>query len=144
IRVGRELQENLGASIYIIGAPGEHSLSAEMEKALSGRVVNLAGKTTLPQLAGLLREMNLVITNDSGPMHLAAAMGTPVLAMYGPSDPVRTGPPPGLRSRVLRGKLKCQPCFSARCRFRDNSCMLTITPESVINTAIAMLSKNTE
>ena len=141
-RIGRELQENSGASIYIMGSSGEHSPGAEMEKALSGRVINLVGKTTLPQMAGLLREMDLVIANDSGPMHLAAVMGTPVLAMYGPSDPVRTGPPPGSRHRILRGKLKCQPCFSKNCRFRDGSCMLTITPESVINAALDMLSKH--
>lgn len=142
-RVGRELQENLGASIYIMGASSEHLLGAKIEKELSGRVINLAGKTTLPQLAGLLRDMDLVITNDSGPMHLAAVMGTPVLAMYGPSDPVRTGPC-GPNHCVLKGKLRCQPCFSPRCRFRDNSCMLTITPESVISAAIAMLFKNAE
>lgn len=140
-RVGNELQENLGVSIYIMGASSEHSLSAEMEKKLSGQVINLTGKTTLPQMAGLLREMDLVITNDSGPMHLAAVMGTPVLAMYGPTDPVRTGPC-GPNHRVLKGKLRCQPCFSARCRFRDGSCMLTITPESVINAAMDMLSKH--
>ena len=141
-RIGNELQENLGASIYIMGSPAERSAGAEMEKTLTGRVINMVGKTTLPQMAGLLREMDLVIANDSGPMHLAAAMGTPVLAMYGPSDPVRTGPPPGSRCRVLRGKLKCQPCFSRLCRFGDGSCMLTITPESVINAAMDMLSKH--
>jgi len=102
----------------------------------------MVGKTTLPQMAGLLREMNLVIANDSGPMHLAAVLNTPVLAMYGPSDPVRTGPPPGTRHRILRGKLKCQPCFSRHCRYRDGSCMLTITPETVIHTAMEMLSKH--
>lgn len=139
-RVGHELQENLGASIYIMGASGDHLPGAEIARELGGRAINLAGKTTLPQLAGLLREMDLVITNDSGPMHLAAVMGAPVLAMYGPSDPVRTGPY-GHNHCVLKGKLRCQPCFSPRCRFRDNSCMLTITPESVINAAMAMLSK---
>jgi len=142
IRVGRELQENYGASIYIMGSSGEQALGVEIEKALSGRVVNMVGKTTLPQMAGLLREMNLVIANDSGPMHLAAVLNTPVLAMYGPSDPVRTGPSPGARHRILRGKLKCQPCFSRHCRYRDGSCMLTITPEIVIHTAMEMLSKH--
>lgn len=141
IRVGQELQECFGASIYIMGSEAERPLGAEIEKALSGTVVNAAGKTTLPQMAGLLREMDLVIANDSGPMHLAAVLGAPVLAMYGPSDPVRTGPPPGSRSKILRGKLKCQPCFSRVCRYRDSSCMLTITPEAVIQAAVEMLSK---
>lgn len=139
IRVGRELQENLDASVFVMGAADEQSSGAAVEKELSGRVINLVGRTTLPQMAGILREMDLVIANDSGPMHLAAAMGAPVLAMYGPSDPARTGPC-GPQHRLLKGKLRCQPCFSRRCRFRDGSCMLTITPESVINTAMDMLS----
>lgn len=140
--VGRELHENCGASIYLMGSPGEQAICAEIQQALNGRVINLAGKTTLPQMAGLLREMDLVIANDSGPMHLAAVLGAPVLAMYGPSDPVRTGPPPGTRCRILRGKLMCQPCFSRRCRFGDGSCMLTITPERVIQAALEMLAKH--
>ena len=141
-RVARELQEARGASVYIMGAAGEQAACARIESALSGRVVNLAGQTSLPQMAGLLREMDLVIANDSGPMHLAAVMGAPVLALYGPSDPVRTGPPPGTRSRVLRGKLKCQPCFARTCRYGDVSCMQTITPESVVQVALEMLAGN--
>ncbi|MDD5482517.1 MAG: lipopolysaccharide heptosyltransferase II [Kiritimatiellae bacterium] len=137
-RAGRELQENLDASIYIFGAAGDRPAAAEIARELNGRAVNLAGKTTLPQLAGLLREMDLVLTNDSGPMHLAAAFGKPTLALFGPTDPVLTGPY-GRNHAVLKGKLHCQPCFSARCRFRDNSCMQTITPETVINTAMDML-----
>jgi len=139
-RVGRDLRENLNAALYIIGGTEDQAQSAELEKELDGRVINLAGKTALPQLAGLLREMDLVITNDSGPMHLAAGMGAAVLALYGPTDPVRTGPY-GANCRVLSGKLRCQPCFAARCRFGDNSCMHTITPEAVINAAVEMLSK---
>ena len=136
-RVGRELQEHLNATIYILSGALEQHPAAELKKELGGRVINLTGKTTLTHLAGLLREMDLVIANDSGAMHLAAAMGAPVFALYGPTDPVRTGPC-GARCRVLRGKLRCQPCFAERCRFRDNSCMLTITPEAVINAALEM------
>jgi len=140
-RVGRELREHLNASIYIMGGVQDKPLAAELGRELGGHVIDMTGKTDLPQLAGLLREMNLVIANDSGPMHLAAAMGASVLALYGPTDPTRTGPCPS-NFRVLKGKLRCQPCFLAKCRFRDNSCLLTITPEMVINTVVEMLSKN--
>lgn len=140
-RVGRELRESLGASVYIMGSRAEREQADKLEKDLGGKAVNMAGKTTMAQMAGLLREMDLVIANDSGPMHLAVAMGTPVLALYGPTDPVRTGPYGRLQC-VLKGKLLCQPCFAARCRFRDNSCMLTITPENVVQAATAALLEN--
>jgi heptosyltransferase I len=138
-RLGRELQENREASIFILGAAADQAQGLALEKELGGRVVNLAGKTALPQLAALLREMDLVVSNDSGAMHLAAAFGAPVLAMYGPTSPVRTGPY-GPRNRVLKGKLRCQPCFAKRCRFDDNSCMRTITPEAAIHAALEMLA----
>lgn len=140
-RVGRELREQANAALFILGSAGEEKPAAELEKELAGRVINLAGKTSLPQMAGLLREMDLVISGDSGPLHLAAACGTPALALYGPTDPRRTGPC-GARGRVLQGKLRCQPCFAVRCRYGDNSCLLTITPEMVINAALAMLAHN--
>ena len=138
--VGRELQESMDASIFLFGAAGERPLADQVEAELKGRVINLVGRTSLPQLAGLLREMDLVISNDTGPMHLAAAMGAKVLALYGPSDPVRTGPF-GPRSRVVKGKLLCQPCFMTRCRYGDNSCMRTITPDKVIALAMEMLNQ---
>lgn len=137
--VGRELQEGMNASVFLFGAEGERRLADQVEAELKGRVTNLAGRTSLPQLAGLLREMDLVISNDTGPMHLAAAMGANVLALYGPSDPVRTGPF-GPHCRVVKGKLLCQPCFMTRCRYGDNSCMRTITPDQVVTLAMEMLS----
>lgn len=139
-RLGRELQESRNASIFIMGAEADRPQGQALEKELSGRVVNLAGKTALPRLAAVLREMDLVISNDSGAMHLAAAFGRPVLTLYGPTSPVRTGPY-GSRHRVLKGKLLCQPCFSRRCRFGDNSCMQTITPEAVIQASLEMLAE---
>jgi heptosyltransferase-1 len=138
VRAGRELQEILNASLFIMGSADEVKPGKELEKELKGRVINMVGKTSLPHMAGLLREMDLVIANDSGAMHLAAAFDRPVLALYGPTDPVRTGPYGG-KCRVLKGKLRCQPCFKEHCRFRDNSCMATITPEAVIGTAVEML-----
>lgn len=139
-RLGREMQETINASIFIMGTPADQAQGLALEKELGGRIVNLTGKTSLPQLAALLREMDLVISNDSGVLHLAAAFAMPVLALHGPTSPVRTGPY-GSRHRVIKGKLLCQPCFDKHCRFGDNSCMQTITPEAVIQVSLEMLAQ---
>lgn len=141
IQVGRDLQENTSASIFLIGGAAEAAACAEMEKEFKGRVINLAGKLSLPQLGGILQAMNLVIANDSGPMHMAASLGTPVLAVFGPTEKKRTGPY-GALHRVAAGKLRCQPCFSKSCRFKDGSCLRTVTPECVATIALEMLAAN--
>lgn len=138
LTVGRQLQEQKDASLFLLGTAGEATACARMEAELKGRIVNLAGKVTLPQLGGLLQTMDLVISNDSGPMHMAAAVGTPVLAVFGPTDPLRTGPY-GPGHRVLRSKLLCQPCFSRKCAFDDVSCMRAVTPEMATTAALEML-----
>lgn len=138
LEVGRRLRTQRDVSLFILGTAGEATACARMETELQERVGNLAGKTTLPQLGGVLQAMDLVITNDSGPMHLAAAVGTPVLAVFGPTDSLRTGPY-GPGHRVIKSKLLCQPCFSRKCKFADGSCMRAVTPEMVLAAAIEML-----
>ncbi len=138
VQVGRDLQEHANASIFLIGGAAEAEACAAIEKEFKGRIMNLAGKLSLPQLGGVLQAMNLVISNDSGPMHMAASLGTPVLAVFGPTDMKRTGPY-GARHRVMTGRLRCQPCFSKQCKFEDGSCMRTVTPEGVTTMALEML-----
>jgi lipopolysaccharide heptosyltransferase I len=138
VELGRELHERMDASLFILGTGAEAAACARLAAELKGRVVNLAGKTVLPQLGGILREMDLVIANDSGPMHMAAAVGASVLALFGPTDALRTGPY-GREHRVLKSKLKCQPCFSKKCAFHDNSCLTAVTPEMAIAAAVEML-----
>ncbi len=141
--VGRDLREQFEASLFLVGSAAESTACARLAQECSasggkGRVVNLAGRMSLPELGGLLQAMDLVITNDSGPMHMAAAAGTPVLAVFGPTDPLRTGPfGPG--HRVLAGRLRCQPCFAKTCRFHDGACLRVVTPEQVAAAAANML-----
>ena len=90
--------------------------------------VNLAGRTSLRDLAQLYQKAALLITTDSGPMHLAAAMKTPVVALFGPTDPQRTGPY-GDGHIVVRRELPCSPCFSKTCETKR--CMRDITVEEV-------------
>jgi lipopolysaccharide heptosyltransferase I len=93
---------------------------------------NLAGKTTLLELAELYRQCAVLITNDSGPMHLAAAVGTPVVAIFGPTDPALTGPY-GSGHTVLQAGLTCVPCLRDRCRHTPAlECMAQVTVAQVL------------
>ncbi|MEI6083622.1 MAG: glycosyltransferase family 9 protein, partial [Verrucomicrobiota bacterium] len=96
---------------------------------------NLAGKTDLLELAELYRQCAVVITNDSGPMHLAAAVGTPVIAIFGPTDPALTGPY-GRQHTVLRAGIPCSPCFKDYCTNAvPMECMKKVTVEQVLAVA---------
>jgi len=95
---------------------------------MKGKGINLGGKTSLPVLAEIYKSARAVITTDSGPMHLAAAVGTPVIALFGPTDPARTGPY-GKGHTVIRSNLPCSPCLLKKCSTKE--CMEKITPEQV-------------
>lgn len=92
------------------------------------KAINIGGQTTLPELSCIYREALAVITTDSGPMHMAAAMGTPVVALFGPTDPARTGPY-GANHTIIRTGISCSPCFLKKCPTRK--CMTDIMPEQV-------------
>lgn len=112
----------------------------QIDKIAQGRR-NLAGETDLFQLAELYRRCQVVITNDSGPMHLAAAVGTPVVAIFGPTDPSLTGPY-GNQHVVLRAGIPCSPCFKGHCTNRVRmECMKLITVEQVLKAAEVLIVK---
>ena len=93
--------------------------------------IDLAGATTVGLLPALLSKASLLITNDSGPMHIAAAVGTPVVALFGPTSAVRTGPY-GFGHRVLATELSCRPCLSRTCQNPVQlECLTRISPEQV-------------
>ena len=96
---------------------------------MQDKAVNLAGETSLPELAHLYKNALMLITTDSGPMHLAAAVGTPVIALFGPTDPQRTGPY-GDGHVIIRIDLPCSPCLLKRCPTKK--CMQDILPEQVM------------
>ncbi len=137
-RVARDLRRQTGASIFLVGGPDDRAASAALAAGIGEGVVNLAGVLSLPRLGGLLQAMDLAIAADTGPMHMAACVGTPVLALFGPTDPRRTGPY-GTRHRVLQAGLSCQPCFDRRCRRGAPSCLASIRPETVAELARQML-----
>jgi ADP-heptose:LPS heptosyltransferase len=91
VEVGRALRDE-GASLFLIGSPADQPVCAGIARGIGGPVTDLCGRTSLLELGGLLRAMDLLVTVDSGPMHMAAALGTPVVAVFGPTHPERTGP----------------------------------------------------
>ena len=116
------------ARIILTGAAAESARIAAIAPACR----NLAGQTDLAQLTEVYRRCAVVITNDSGPMHLAAAVGTPVVAIFGPTDPAITGPY-GKQHRVLRAGIACSPCLNPKCRHTPRmECMTLVTVEQVL------------
>ncbi|MGA8139752.1 MAG: glycosyltransferase family 9 protein, partial [Desulfobaccales bacterium] len=119
----------LGLRVAITGSAADGGLAAEILHKLEGPALNLAGRTSLAELAALLRQASLVVTPDTGAMHLAAALGTRVVALFGPTAPWRTGPY-GDGHAVLRLGLDCSPCFKRRCP--APRCLTDLAPETVL------------
>jgi heptosyltransferase-2 len=136
-RLASRLQETRSAQIVVTGAPGEAPIAAAMASAMERPPVVLAGKTALRGLLGILSQARLFITNDSGPMHMANALGVPVVGLFGPTDPAATRPyqPP---STVIWKGAACWPCLYRACPF-DHRCMTAIAPEEVLEAAEAYL-----
>gem|GEM_PF-147501 len=130
VELGRWLQETYNATVLIIAAKGERDLADQVERGLQGRLtINLAGKTTLREMAAVLKRCNLFIGNDSGPMHIAAASGVPSVGLFGPGEYERFRPW-GKDHETVRLGLTCNPC-SENCRFDEARCIQGITVSQV-------------
>ncbi len=136
--VARALRERAQASVFVLGSLRD-APPCEAIAAASPGVVNLCGKTSLVELASLLQEMDLAVSVDTGPMHMAAAVGVPVLAVFGATDPKRTGPYGGAHRVMTADGLDCRPCFSDECRRGDVACLDRITADAVTAAALEML-----
>ena len=121
------------AEILFVGVKDEIPIITEIQALMRAESNNIAGKTTLTQLASILHTCNVFIGNDSGPMHLAAAVGTQTIGLYGPGDPTRFGPV-GPKCQTIRQKLDCPPCLGTTCRFGKEGCMSKIQVADVIQT----------
>jgi lipopolysaccharide heptosyltransferase II len=129
----------MGMNVIFTGGPKDVDDIAEICNGMTGHGINLAGRTSLKVLAALYQRANLVITIDSGPMHLAAAMGSPVLALFGPTAPWRTGPF-GSEHTVLRVEMACSPCLKRQCKYH-HECMEQLTVDQVVEAAEKMLNR---
>lgn len=114
----------------LFGAPGEKEMGEKLAALLTGRHTNLVGKTTLTTLIEALRQCRALLTNDTGTMHLAAALGVPTVSIFGSTEPILTGPL-GADHIVIRHHVPCSPCFKRECPFGHYDCMTKIQPAQV-------------
>ena len=121
------------AEILFVGVKDEIPIIAEIQARMRTDSNSIAGKTTLTQLASILPKCNVFIGNDSGPMHLAAAVGIPTIGFYGPGDPTRFGPV-GPKCQTIQRKFDCPPCPGTTCRFGKEGCMSKIQVADVTQT----------
>jgi len=129
--VGDMAAETWGARVLVMGSGKEARVCGSVESAMTGPCINLCGATSLDVAMAVIEHCSMFVTNDSGLMHLAAALGVPTVAVFGSTDPVATGPR-GLHTRVVRHPVDCAPCLKASCP-RDFRCMKSVEPIHVWN-----------
>ena len=119
----------------ILGGAEDMPLGEAISRAQSSRSLNLCGEISLPEMVEWIRLCDLMITNDTGPMHVAAALGKPLVALFGPTEPTRTGPY-GQLDNVLRIDLPCSPCLKSYCTWKTPlECLDSIAPVKVFERA---------
>lgn len=139
-RVGEALARRHGAKIVVIGSSSDLPVARRLASRINPPPFVAAGRTDLKVLIALLKRIDLLVTVDSGPMHLAAAIGTPLVALFGPTDPRLVGPYGG-SGVVLRVPLPCSPCSKRRCVIEANRlCMHSISVEEVVDAASTFLA----
>jgi ADP-heptose:LPS heptosyltransferase len=127
----------------VLGSKDERQLGQTIVEADPNRCLNLVGQTTLGEMIECIRRSRLVITNDTGPMHVATAVGRPVIALFGPTNPTSTGPYGQLGNVLQNNELPCVPCMSQKCSYRDPlACLKSITPQMVSQKALHFLAES--
>jgi heptosyltransferase-1 len=123
-----ELASKLSIKTLILGTKSEIGAADTISSLSQGKSLSLAGKTSLKELVEIIRHAQFVLSNDSGPMHIAAALHVPVFALFGPTDSIRTGPY-GKGHTIIREDVTCAPCFKKTCK--DMKCMNNLSAEKV-------------
>ena len=157
-RVAQTLMQHYGMGVVLIGSPSEvpfaqavsaaletsSAISSDIDSAIQSQrpITNLTGQTRLRDLIGIFSRCRLAFGPDSGPMHIAAATGTPVISLWGATSPIRSAPW-GSEHLTLCGPAACSPCYTRRCRI-GRVCMQRITPEQVLSTMEQVFSAETQ
>jgi heptosyltransferase II len=136
--VANRLMAESGAEIILFGTAGETAVSNAIIAGMKRKPIDLTGKTAIAELPALLSRCQLFIGNDSGAMHVASAVGLPVVAIFGPTDPFGTAPVTP-KCTVVQERPYCSPCFLRRCP-TDHRCMKSVSSESVTAAARAWLA----
>jgi len=125
-----------GYQVVFTGGPNDAAAIMEMQKEMRQRTISVAGRTSLKMLAALFSRATAVVSTDTGPMHIAAAVGTRVVALFGPTAPWRTGPYGNIH-QVVRIEMPCSPCFKRLCPLGTSACMRQINADAVVEAVIA-------
>jgi lipopolysaccharide heptosyltransferase II len=147
IAAARVIQERTNCTWLLLGGESDRVLAEEIQSAIGparreqSAIHNLAGQTSLRELCALLKLCRVLLTNDTGPMHVAAALDTPVVVPFGSTSPELTGPglPGDPRHRLLQSDAPCSPCFLRECPI-DFRCMKRISPERVVEAVLQVVS----
>jgi heptosyltransferase-2 len=133
------LINELDAEVLLVGSSGEAEVSVEVARQMRQKPVVLAGKTDLAELVGLLSQVDLLVTNDTGPAHIASALSRPTIVIFGPTNPLTTRPfsPFG---EIVREPPDCAPCMLRDCPI-DHRCMTAITPDDIFARVRSILLK---
>jgi len=131
--------DECGADILLIGSAAEEAVSLEVSERMRNNPVMLTGKTELAELVAVLSLVDLLVTNDTGPAHIAAALGRPTLVIFGPTNPLTTRPFSPL-AEIVRSAPDCAPCMLRECPI-DHRCMTAIQPDEVFERARIMLGR---
>ena len=136
-----ELRQQTPRSVrcLIVGGPGEEVLGEAIAQRMGSNPLVLSGRTSLGELKAIIQRCQLFVTNDTGPMHMANALGVPVVAVFGPTDPATTAPYNALHT-IVRNPVGCSPCFLRECPI-DHRCMTSISTDQVLQAAKGILEK---
>jgi lipopolysaccharide heptosyltransferase II len=134
-----KITEQSSAQWILLGTKNDAAIGEQIAAAIGDYCVNRIGQTTLEQLIDELRRCSLLLTNDTGTMHLAALLGVPVVAVFGSTEPRLTGPL-GNRHTILRHHVECSPCFLRECPI-DFRCMKAVSADEVAGAVLSMLAK---
>ena len=141
-----EIAERMGAGVLLFGSRDEVAICDEVNRHLGGAARSFAGATTLGEFVELLAACDVVLTNDSGPMHVASALGVPTVAVFGSTDPIATGPT-GPLARVVREAVACSPCFERECPLSgveaNLACLRGVRAQQVAAAALDLLNLRT-
>jgi heptosyltransferase-2 len=137
-RLADELIEH-GKQVLVIGSKNEQDVTDEVTSRMRHAPVILTGKTTLDEMTAVISVSDLVVTNDTGPAHVAASLGRPTLVIFGPTNPLTTRPFSS-QAEVLRHPPDCAPCMLRDCPI-DHRCMTAITVEEVLEQSLGLLKR---
>lgn len=137
--ISRTLVNKYGAKVIIFGSQQEMDIAAEIVNLSQVPVISMAGKTSIRELMSMIKQCSIFVTNDSGPMHIAAALNIPITAIFGSTDPEKTGPM-GNNHIVIKKDVDCSPCFKRKCP-TDLKCMDLITVDDVLKGVERIIEK---